>query len=632
MTITTPDAELVAGHLAGDSAALAGMYDRFADSLHDTAAAMLNNRDDAADVMHDVFLIAASKMDQLRDPTRLKPWLFAILRNEVYRRTKQRKRTIATDFSNDDTAAASGIDMTDERGLDAASEAVENTELGELVRGAARGLDERDQLVLELSVRQGLDGQDLADALGVSANQSYTLVHRMRERVEKSLGAFCVAKAARKDCADLDAILSRWDGEFTVLIRKRVARHIERCEACADSRRKFAPLALFGAAPVLAAPPALRDRVLGAVQLQSATFSSGGAPSTPYEFTADGGFPRITSGGRKLAAWIAPTAAASVMLVVAGAGLWLLGNEAPSTFESSPAISAQATTTTATAPPPNTVTTTSTMPVAVAPTPPTTDALARSTTTLPPPTAPPTTTPPSTQVPEVAAPPRVTNPPRVPTTTAPPPPAPAAGQLTGSATSVGLGGASTGPFTLSNPGGQPVRWNASGAEPFVVSPAAGSLAPGSSMPITISIDRSNLAEGSGPSATVTFSGVGGQAVLLAVSASVDRPPTISNINASDVSCVRYVLGSGTQTLWEFFISAAIADESGGTATFTISGPGGRSGSGSAPFGPSWSGSANNFPNGDMLGTSPSGTWNWTVIATDSRGNSSSTSGSSSANC
>lgn len=95
MTITTADAQLVAGHLAGAPAALAGIYDRFADSLHDTAAAMLSNRDDAADVMQDVFLIAASKLDQLRDPERLKPWLFAILRNEVYRRTRQRKRTTA---------------------------------------------------------------------------------------------------------------------------------------------------------------------------------------------------------------------------------------------------------------------------------------------------------------------------------------------------------------------------------------------------------------------------------------------------------------------------------------------------------------------------------------------------------
>ena len=186
MTTNTTDAGLVADHLAGDPSALGGIYDRYADSLHDTAAAMLNDRTEAADVLHDVILIAAERLGQLRDPDRLKPWLFAILRNEVYRRSKKRRRTIATDFSGSDD----GFDLVDDRSAEVGDAVVDDAageDLAELVRGAARGLDERDQLVLELSVRQGLGGQDLADALGVSTNQSYTLVHRMRERVERAL-------------------------------------------------------------------------------------------------------------------------------------------------------------------------------------------------------------------------------------------------------------------------------------------------------------------------------------------------------------------------------------------------------------------------------------------------------------
>ena len=90
MTDQRTDAALVGAFLAGDRDAFATVYDRFADSLHDTAAAMLRDRHDAADVTQDVFVIAAERMGQLRDPSRLKPWLFAILRNEVYRRTDRR--------------------------------------------------------------------------------------------------------------------------------------------------------------------------------------------------------------------------------------------------------------------------------------------------------------------------------------------------------------------------------------------------------------------------------------------------------------------------------------------------------------------------------------------------------------
>ncbi len=169
MTTTYDDAHLVATHLAGDPAALAAIYDRFSDSLYDTAAAMLGDRHDAADIVQDVFVIAAERLDQLRDPSRLKPWLFAIMRNEVYRRTKQRRRVVATDFSE----PGADLSAPPDQGGDGAG--AEYEELAELVRDAARGLDARDQLVLELSVRQGLQGADLADALGVSAQQSYGL-------------------------------------------------------------------------------------------------------------------------------------------------------------------------------------------------------------------------------------------------------------------------------------------------------------------------------------------------------------------------------------------------------------------------------------------------------------------------
>ena len=301
MTTTYDDAHLVATHLAGDPAALAAIYDRFSDSLYDTAAAMLGDRNDAADIVQDVFVIAAERLDQLRDPTRLKPWLFAIMRNEVYRRTRQRRRVVATDFSE----PGADLSAPSDQGGDGAG--AEYEELAELVRDAARGLDPRDQLVLELSVRQGLQGADLADALGVSAQQSYGLVHRMRDRTERSLGALCVARAGRKECPELAEILQSWDGEFSVLIRKRVARHVDGCETCERTKRRFAPLVLLGSAKAMAAPIDLRDRVLG-----RAGSVSGETPS--YAFTRPGGFPAVARGARRLAVLIGLTVIAVLLL------------------------------------------------------------------------------------------------------------------------------------------------------------------------------------------------------------------------------------------------------------------------------------------------------------------------------
>ena len=307
MTELSTDARLVADFVAGDTSALAAIYDRYAAGLYDTAAAMLSDRHDAADMVQDVFCIAAERLSQLREPDRLKPWLYSVLRHEVYRRTKKRKRATPVDFQDERTPdVASGYDPH------AAGEAVAHEELATLVRSAASGLDERDRLVLELSVRQGLSGADLADALGVTPDQSYSLVHRMRDRVEKSLGALTVAKAGRRDCSQLAQILTGWDGELTILLRKRVNRHIEECATCDSTRKKYAPLALFGAAPVFAMPFGLRDKVLAAAIPGGGSAGSSGG-KRDIRFDAHHGFPRAVRAGRHVAMWATTATVAAVI-------------------------------------------------------------------------------------------------------------------------------------------------------------------------------------------------------------------------------------------------------------------------------------------------------------------------------
>lgn len=333
MTELSTDARLVTDYLAGDTSALAAIYDRYAAGLYDTAAAMLSNRHDAADMVQDVFCIAAERLSQLREPDRLKPWLYSVLRHEVYRRTKKRKRAVPVDFQDERTPdVASGYDPH------AAGEAVAHDELAALVRSAASGLDERDRLVLELSVRQGLSGADLADALGVTPDQSYSLVHRMRDRVEKSLGALTVAKAGRRDCEQLDRILAGWDGELTILLRKRVNRHIEECATCDRTRKTFAPLALFGAAPAFVLPLGLREKVLAAAIPGGGAGSAGGSGSTStntssnttgrIRFDSRHGFPTARRLGRHAVLW---ATSATVAVVIGGGALLVAADSDGST-------------------------------------------------------------------------------------------------------------------------------------------------------------------------------------------------------------------------------------------------------------------------------------------------------------
>lgn len=256
------DADLVRAHVAGDRQALAAMYDRFAPGLYDTAAAMLRDRDAAGDVVQDVFCTAAVKLGQLRDPDRLKPWLYAIARHEIYRRTARRKRSVSLEA----VVAESGREPVAAEHAAADGRGHIGAELAAVVRGAAAGLDAEDQLVLELSARQGLSGADLAAALGIdSAPAANKLVFRMRQRLERAVGAYVVTRGSRRRCEELAGVLRGWDGTFDVLWRKRIARHVDDCDTCQETRRSAAVLSLASAAPALALPVGLRPRVLDAV-------------------------------------------------------------------------------------------------------------------------------------------------------------------------------------------------------------------------------------------------------------------------------------------------------------------------------------------------------------------------------
>lgn len=612
MTTSTTDAQLVSSYLAGDRSALATIYDRYAPGLYDTARAMLSNSHDASDMVQDVFCLAAERLGQLRDHDRLKPWLYAVLRNEVYKRSKRRRRATPTDFQAEGTPDVPAA--YDPRG---AGEGVAYEELAELVRAAAAGLDERDRLVLELSIRQGLGGSDLADALGVSADQSYSLVHRMRDRVEKSLGALTVAKAGRRDCADLDRVLEGWDGEFTVLIRKRVNRHIEDCPTCDGNRRKLAPLALFGAAPAFAMPLGLRDRVLAA-----ATVRGGSSVARTGRRWRSDGFPTIRRG---LSIWL--TGGVAAVLVVGGVVAVAARDGSGDRVDDVVAVSTPDTVVdVATLPP---ITTQSTDPSA-----------ASATSVVLPPTVPETSTPtPSTDavptpttVPAVVptiAPVTTTIAPR-PTTivpsTSPPTTAPLTVRpLVTSTSKLDFGSSATSlTLTISNPNAVSVSLDVSSPSSlFTVTGAPATLGAGRSAVLTVTFARSSaesysqtasFPEGRFSKSLVIDSSTSTSAASNAITltGAVTRPPIVGKL----------AISFSTTGCTSVRVQAAVTDESalkGVTATVTIGGTP-RTISLSLVAGTTYAGTLTGLPSG-------AGPVTIGVTATDATGRSGSTSAS-----
>jgi RNA polymerase sigma factor (sigma-70 family) len=310
------DREIVAAIAAGDPAGLAGAYDKYAQSLYGYCGWMLSEPHCAADAVQDTFVIAAGSLGDLRDPGRLRPWLYAVARSQCHRRLR---------------AGQAGPDEAADL-ADRSADAGENSERAErrgLVRAALDGLKPGEREVLELSLRHDLSGADLAAVLGVSRNQALTLASRARGRLERELGVLLVARTGRWACPTLDLMLYDWDGQLTAPVRKQVARHTGQCDACAYRRRSaLRPAALDGMAPLAALPGGLRDNVLGLCADDSpltqacreeVTQRAGpfGANGFPRQIRQSRGRMLALSGGAAALAFLIAIAATGVLTVLA---------------------------------------------------------------------------------------------------------------------------------------------------------------------------------------------------------------------------------------------------------------------------------------------------------------------------
>jgi len=302
------DGEIVAAIVAGDPAGLEAAYDNYAAPLYAYCRALLSEPADAAEAVQDTYLIAAAKLDGLSDPDRLRPWLYAVARNECFRRLRARGLSAPLDTAIEMTS--DDLDMAD---------GPEREELRGLVVDALAGLNPGDREVIELNLRHVLDDDDLADALGVSRNQAHALASRARAQFEGSLGALLVARAGRDYCPELDGILAGWDGELTILLRKRVNRHMQRCDVCTGrKRRELSPAMLLSLLPMVALPPGLREQVLQLAEDYSPIAAGHrelvARRAEPFDRA---GFPKPIAAPRRVYGVQALTVAASVAAVAA---------------------------------------------------------------------------------------------------------------------------------------------------------------------------------------------------------------------------------------------------------------------------------------------------------------------------
>jgi RNA polymerase sigma factor (sigma-70 family) len=272
------DAALVERARTGDEAAFAELYERYFDRVYDFLARMVRDQAEAADLTQDTFLKAMNSLASLSQGASFKSWLFTIARNTALNRLERASRSQSLEGQDDDGDTYQ-FDVIDPDRFSDPEQAAESASMASLVWEAAKGLDPKSYSVLHLTLRDGLDSAEIADVLGVTKNNAYVMVNRMKKALEDAVGALALLRLGRHECFELDGELTRLElAEMSPEVRRVIERHAGGCAQCRERRAKLAsPFAIFAGFGILQPAGGIREAIFANLQTAWTAGGSGGA-------------------------------------------------------------------------------------------------------------------------------------------------------------------------------------------------------------------------------------------------------------------------------------------------------------------------------------------------------------------
>ncbi len=292
-----PDERLIALTRRGQHAAFETLFSRYHSRLLSFCRHMLGSREDAEDVLQEVFAAAFNAVLADERPINVRPWLYRIARNRSLNHLRR--------------ASAIGVDSMDihfaEHGLSTGDQVLRREGFRQLI-GDVQQLPETQRTALLLREIDALSYEQIAVAMETTVPSVKSLLVRARISLAEA------AEARKLSCGEVRDQLGEV-AEGLVKISPPARRHLRDCERCRTFRKllkdnNHALAAIFPAGPLLL----LKHFVLGKFGASSAAGHAAGAGSAGAGVGAASG----ATGG-------AGAAAGAGGLLTAGAGAGAVG-------------------------------------------------------------------------------------------------------------------------------------------------------------------------------------------------------------------------------------------------------------------------------------------------------------------
>jgi RNA polymerase sigma factor (sigma-70 family) len=307
-----PDERLIALTRRGQHAAFETLFSRYHTRLLSFCRHMLGSREDAEDVLQEVFAAAFNAVLADERPINVRPWLYRIARNRSLNHLRR--------------ASAIGVDSMDihfsENGLSTGDQVLRRESFRQLI-GDVQQLPETQRTALLLREIDALSYDQIALAMETTVPSVKSLLVRARISLAEA------AEARKLSCEDVRAELGE-AAEGLTKISPPARRHMRDCERCRTFRKllkdnNHALAAVFPVGPLLL----LKRLVLSKLGASASAGHAAGAGSATAGVGAAGGASSgagaagglLTAGaGASAGAGLASGTSAAGGLMTAGAG------------------------------------------------------------------------------------------------------------------------------------------------------------------------------------------------------------------------------------------------------------------------------------------------------------------------
>jgi RNA polymerase sigma factor (sigma-70 family) len=254
---------------SGDGEAFGELYRRHADRTYDFVVRIIRDSDEAADIVQETFVRAMKSLKPGKQSASFTTWLFTIARNLCLTRLSAQKRVANKPSANADDEEPPDplLHIVDNDRLANPVEAAQASGISDLVWSAAEMLSPKEASILDLHLRQDLDSAEIAKVLGISKGNAYTILSRLKSNFEEALVALTMQRSGRKECPELDGLLtSEGSSILSASLRRVISGHVKTCLVCQDVRsRLLSPTALFGSFAMVPMPLVIKGKIAEAI-------------------------------------------------------------------------------------------------------------------------------------------------------------------------------------------------------------------------------------------------------------------------------------------------------------------------------------------------------------------------------